>query len=137
MGMHITQAVDGHITVNFEHYAKGLECPLEENCGAAALKGDIFDASGQTEYKSMVTKLNTTSYQYRPNIVFDAKVMNLRVARKKLKLQIVETKMVFPYMGDLLGDLVMVGLGDAGVKSMPDRVTSVGRGECSLALPTG
>lgn len=42
-----------------------------------------------------------------------------------MKLKLASTKMMFPNLGRL-DDWIMVGLGDAGLKSMPDKVTSVG-----------
>ena len=47
------------------------------------------------------------------------------MATKKLvKLKTLETKIMYTAFG-LLEELVLIGHGDAGVKSMPDRLTSV------------
>ena len=55
-----------------------------------------------------------------------AKKKDLRVALKKLqKLQGIETSMFFPNLG-VEEDWTLVGYGDAGVKSLPDKLSSCG-----------
>ena len=50
-----------------------------------------------------------------------------------LKLKSETTSMTFPDIGNDLKDWVLVGHGDVGVKSMPDKVNSVG-GACGNAV---
>ena len=69
-------------------------------------------------------------------MVFEAKALSskfgkvtkkdLKIAMKKIqKLKSRKAKMVFPDLGNMK-DWVLVGHGDAGIKSMPDKITSVG-----------
>ena len=91
----------------------------------------------QTEFRSVIGKLTSLAHTSRPDICFDVKLMSsklgkatkkdLQTAMKKmLKLKTEVTSMKFPNLGKNLHDWLLVGFGDAGVKSMPDKITSVG-----------
>ena len=95
-----------------------------------------MDDEGQKEYRSVVAKLNCVGYQSRPDVCFEAKALSTKFGKatkgdlkeaqlRMVKLKLGSTKMVFPHLGGL-EDWIMVGLGDAGIKSMPDKATSVG-----------
>ena len=75
-------------------------------------------------------------YQSRPDVCFQAKCLSskfgkatrsdLKAALKKMqKLQGEPTKMCFPDLGSV-EEWTIVGYGDAGIRSMPDKLSSVG-----------
>ena len=97
---------------------------------------DILPADGQSTFRGCVAKISHISYQSRPDVCFEAKVLStkfgkatkgdLKSALKKMqKLQGVPTKMSFPDLGSIR-EWTFVGYGDAGLKSMPDKSSSVG-----------
>ena len=72
----------------------------------------------------------------RPDVCFEAKALSskfgkatkqdLKVAMKKIqKLKSQKTKIVYPNLGNI-SDWLLLGHRDAGIKSMPDKLTSVG-----------
>ena len=95
-----------------------------------------MDAVGETEFRSVVQKLVSVAHHSRPDVCFEVKALStqygkatkqdMKLAVKKiLKLKSETTTMVFPALGPV-EDWVIVDHGDAGVKSMPDKITSVG-----------
>ena len=97
---------------------------------------EVMDAEGQTEFCSVIGKLASVAYHSRPDVCFEVKALSTRYGKatkqdlklalkKMLKLKSETTRMVFPALGSV-EDWVLVAHGDAGVKSMPDKITSVG-----------
>ena len=97
---------------------------------------DSLTAEGQSIFRGAVAKILHISYQSRPDVCFEAKCLStkfgkatkgdLKAALKKMqKLQGVATRMVFPKMGSV-SEWTFVGYGDAGIKSMPDKLSSCG-----------
>ena len=134
VGLNMKQTNDG-IEVDQDHYVEALEVlDMKE---ANNLKVDeLLLTAGQSEFRSVVGKLSMIAYQSRPDLCFEIKVLStkfgkatkkdLKIAVKKmLKLKTGSTKMVFPDLGPL-EEWAIVGHGDAGIKSMPDKLTSVG-----------
>ena len=81
-------------------------------------------------------KLLNVNNKSRPDVCFEAKCLSmlfgkatkkdLRVALKKMqKLQGIKTTMFFPYLGPE-EEWTLMGYGDAGVKSLPDKLSSCG-----------
>ena len=112
-----------------------LDNPDMEVCDKNELN-EVMDQEGQTEFRSVVGKLAHIGQISRPDVVFEAKALSskygkatkkdLKVTVKKFqKLKSTKTKMKFPELGDMK-EWVLVGHGDAGIKSMPDKLTSVG-----------
>ena len=134
VGMNMRQTENG-ILIDQDHYIKGLELP-DMDVAQDLQVTDTLTAEGQTVFRGCVAKILHISYQSRPDICFEAKCLSskfgkatkgdLRTALKKMqKLQGVHTRMFFPRMG-ALSELTYVGYGDAGIRSMPDKLSSVG-----------
>ena len=96
-----------------------------------------LNPDGQTEFRSAVGKLAALAHTSRPDICFDVKTMASKLgkatkkdlqsaAKKIMKVKTAWTSMRFPNLSKNLQDWLLVGFGDAGVKSMPDKITSVG-----------
>ena len=104
-----------------------------ENLIAAPL---LAAAEGQKSFRGVVAKLNHLGFQSRPDLCFEAKAFStlfgkatkkdLKAAVKKAKLAKTQTtKMFFSNIGPM-EEWILVGLGDAGVKTLPDKIGSVG-----------
>lgn len=135
VGMNFTQTQDGSISVDQDHYLEALEGPDMSSVSRLTVN-EVMDDEGQREFRSAVAKMNSVGYQSRPDICFAAKSLSTQfgkatkgdlkaAARNIIKLKSTSTKMMFPSMGEL-NKWVIVGHGDAGIKSMPDKITSVG-----------
>ena len=124
------------ILVDQNHYVASLEEPrlddLEDlkNC-------DVLNDDGQTEFRSAVAKISTIAYTSRPDLCFEVKALStkygkatkseLRSVKRKIVLLKAEpgSQMKYPDMGNV-NEWVLIGFGDAGIKSMPDKMTSIG-----------
>ena len=133
VGMHMQQTKAG-IRIDQDHYVKSFECPDIDVKGLTL--ADVLDSEGQKEFRSQVARVLHVGYQSRPDVCFDAKVLSskygkatkedLKVLIKLMKkLQNSPTTMFFPNLGQI-ADWMLVGYGDAGIKSMPDKLSSVG-----------
>ena len=124
------------ICVDQNHYVNSLEEP-DMNHGKHLDAESKLDENGQTEFRSAVAKLSTIAYTSRPDLCFEVKAMSSKYGNatksdlRKVQRKIILVKadsdsvMIYPKM-DNIEDWVLVGYGDAGIKSMPDRMTSVG-----------
>ena len=82
-------------------------------------------------------KMSMIAYTSRPDLCFGVKSLStkygkatksdLRNIKKKIVLLKAEegSQMKYPNMGNI-NDWVLLGFGDAGIKSMPDKMTSIG-----------
>ena len=133
-GMNMTQNNDG-IVIDQDHYVRSLELPDMEIARGQKMN-DVLNAEGQTLFRGCVAKVLYVGYQSRPDVCFEAKCLSTKfgkatkgdlksVLKKIQKLQGVPTKMVFPDLGSA-DEWTLVGYGDAGVRSMPDKISSVG-----------
>ena len=106
---------------------------------------DVLCPDGQKIFRSHVARLLHVGYISRPDVCFEAKVLSskygkatkgdLKILLKKIqKLQGMRTTMFFPNLGPL-EEWIIVGYGDAGIKSMPDKISSVG-GQVILLVNT-
>ena len=143
VGMNMTQTHRG-ILVDQDHYVKGLELPNMDIAKDLNVN-DTLCAEGQTVFRGCVAKILHVGYQSRPDVCFSAKCLSskygkatksdLKSAFKKMqKLQGEHTKMFFPRLGSL-STLTFVGYGDAGIKSLPDKLSSCG-GQVMLLADT-
>lgn len=134
VGLNFDQYEEG-IKVNNDHYVEALELPDMDLVKNIKIE-DVMDMEGQTEFRSVVGKLASVAYHSRPDICFDVKSLSskfgkatkqdLKTAMKRMmKLKAETTLMVYPDLGSI-EDWVLVAHGDAGIKSMPDKITSVG-----------
>ena len=137
VGLHMKQSSSG-ISVDQDHYVNNLEEPTMN--GVKNLKvTDVLSETDQTEFRSAVAKLSTIAYTSRPDLCFEVKSLSskygkatksdLRSIHRKIVLLKADccTSLAYPKMGNI-DDWVLVGHGDAGIKSMPDKMTSVGGG---------
>ena len=134
IGMNMIQENDG-ILVDQDHYIQLLELPDLQSC--AGLKvDDVLDVDGQIEFRGWVAKVLYIRYQSRPDVCFDGKCLSSKfgaatkrdlksVYRIIQKLKGERTCMFFPNLG-CLDEWSIVGYSDAGIRNMPDRLSSVG-----------
>ena len=124
------------IMVDQNHYVANLEEPKLDDL--SNLKNcDVLNDDGQTEFRSAVAKMSTIAYTTRPDLCFEIKALStkygkatksdLRTVKRKIVLLKAEdgSQMKYPNMSNV-NDWVLVGFGDAGIKSMPDKMTSIG-----------
>ena len=142
VGMHMRQTSSG-IIIDQDHYVKSFELPDMQ--GAKGLLKDVLNEEGQKEFRSHVARVLHVGYQSRPDVCFEAKTLSSKYGKAtkgdlklliKLtkKLQCSPTHMCFPNLGQI-DEWMLVGYGDAGIKSMPDKLSSVG-GQVILLVNT-
>ena len=127
--------VDSGIIIDQDHYVKSLELPSMDVAQGQKIT-DVLNPEGQTVFRGCVAKVLHVGYQSRPDVCFEAKCLStkfgkatksdLKTALKKIqKLHGFPTRIFFPNLGPV-EKWCFVGYGDAGVRSMPDKVSSVG-----------
>ena len=133
-GLNMKQSNDA-IEVDQNHYIANLQEPDMDILGNIN-NNDVLNEVGQTEFRSSVAKLSTIAYTSRPDLCFEVKSLSSKYGKAKktdiraVKRKIVllkseeESEMRYPKMGEI-SDWVLVGFGDAGIKSMPDKMTSI------------
>ena len=134
VGSNIERNDDG-LMMDQDHYVRKLEqCDTDTAVGKKL--DDVLGEDDQGKFRSLAAKLAMLSIISRPDIAFESKLFtmkygkatkrDLRDANKKLKfVKNDTTRMVYPGLG-CLQDWIIVGLSDAAVNSMPDKVGSVG-----------
>ena len=134
VGMQVAQHALS-ITVNFDHYVENIEVPSLEVIDDITGE-DLLDEDSQSEFRSLVGKLGWLAKNARPDLGFDSLVMSTKVGKanandfkqvvklvKKLKAE--SSEMRFIDIGPV-EDWTIVGHGDAGYRSLPDKVSSCG-----------
>ena len=132
VGMHIKQNKEG-IMVDQDHYLEGLEIPKVDY---KEKDEETLSDEDQTKFRGLVGKLNHVSAHGRPDLCFETKSLSTKLGKatqkdlkdaiKKLhKAHDQTTTMVFPDLGNS-SDWVIIGHGDAGIRSLPDKTSSVG-----------
>ena len=135
VGINFRQLQDGSIQMDQDHYVEALEGPDMDTVANISMEETMGD-DGQKEFRSAVAKLNCVGYQSRPDVCFDAKSLSTKfgkatktdlraAARRIVKLKATSTKMMIPNLGNV-ENWVLVGHGDAGIKTLPDKMTSCG-----------
>ena len=123
------------ITVNLDHYVENIEFPRLD--AIDELQGDqLVDEDSQCDFRSMVGKLGWLAKNARPDLGFDSLMLSTKVGKatandfkqvvkivKKLKAE--PTDMKFQDLGSIV-DWRIDGHGDAGYRSLPDKVSSCG-----------
>ena len=143
VGMNMKRVSTG-IIIDQDHYVNNLELPDMEVARGQSMT-DILNPEGQTLFRGYVSRVLHVGYQSRPDVCFEAKCLSSKfgkatksdlksVLKKIQKLQGIPTRMFFPDLGPT-GEWVFVGYGDAGIKSMPDKVSSVGGQVILLSNP--
>ena len=135
VGLNMKQTESG-IMVDQRHYVLNMKEPDLSNLSHLQ-SSDILDDYGQTEFRSAVAKLATIAYTSRPDYCFEVKSLSCKYGKaKKSDLRAVARKIVllkaeepmqlkYPDMGNV-EDWILLRFGDAGIRSMTDKVTSVG-----------
>ena len=134
IGMNMVQNSNG-ISIDQDHYIKSLELP-ELNVANDSVGDELLDEEGQKEFRGSVAKLLYVGCQSRPDVCFEGKCLSSKFGkaskkdlksayRKMQKLKGEETCMFFPDLGETT-EWSLIGYSDAGIKSMPDKLTSVG-----------
>ena len=134
IGMNMVQENNG-IFVNQDHYIQSLELPDLSLVESMKVE-EVLDVSGQSEYRGWVAKLLYIGFQSRPDICFDSKCLSSKygsatkrdfkaVYKMIQKLKGERTCMSFPDLGEV-DEWSLVGYSDAGIRNMPDKISSVG-----------
>ena len=134
VGLNMIQKRNG-IFINQDHYIESLELP-DMQVAVNMKTDDILCPEGQAEFRGCVAKILYIGSQSRPDVCFEGKALStkfgkatkgdLKSALKKiLKLKGTETVMFFPDLGPV-EEWNLVAYYDAGVKSFPDKINSVG-----------
>ena len=132
VGLHVKQN-KGAIVVNQNHYLETIEIPEVDK--SRDLK-EILNEKNQEVFRGLVGKIGWLGGISRPDVAFDnvalssklgkANQEDLEYAVKVIKrLKVEDTKMSFPDLGEVK-DWVIEAYGDAGHKSMPDKLASCG-----------
>jgi hypothetical protein len=131
VGMHVKQGNDS-IVVNQDEYIASFELPTP----IPGEDGDVLDADGQSEYRSLLGRIGWLGSHSRPDLVFDHIAMSTQLGKatvgdfssalKTAKKMIANSSaMKFPKLGDV-SSWVIEAFGDAGHRSLPDGVSSCG-----------
>ena len=134
VGMNMIQKKNG-IVINQDHYVESLELP-DMQVAANMKSDDVLCPEGQAEFRGCVAKILYIGSQSRPDVCFEGKALStkfgkatkgdLRLAARKIqKLKGSETIMFFPDLG-AAEEWSLVAYCDAGIKSLPDKINSVG-----------
>ena len=132
VGLNVSQNHE-YIDVDQDHYVEALEIPdLKSLRLSEGSLSQIMDEEGQTDFRSTVPKILQIAYQSRPDVCFEAKALygkgtikDMKQAVKKIIKLKADTKVIrYPNMGNI-EDWVLLCHGDAGIKSMPDKMSSV------------
>ena len=134
VGMNMIQKKNG-ITINQDHYIESLEMP-DMQVAVDMKSDDILCPEGQAEFRGCVAKILYVGSHSRPDVCFEAKALStkfgkatkadLKSAMKKMmKLKGADTVMFFPDLGPV-EEWNLVAYCDAGIKSLPDKINSVG-----------
>ena len=134
VGMNMIQKGNG-ITINQDHYIESLELP-DMQVAVNLKSDDVLCPEGQAEFRGCVAKILYVGSQSRPDVSFEGKALStkfgkatkgdLKSAMKKmLKLKGAETVMFFPDLGPV-EDWSLIAYCDAGIRSLPDKINSVG-----------
>ena len=135
VGINIAQCEEGFMTDN-NHYVQALELPCMEVAKNLKME-ELLDHRGQTEFRSVIGKLTALAHTSRPDICFDVKILSSKfnkatkkdlqtACKRMIKVKSEETFIKYPDLGMDITEWILVGHGDCGLKSMPDKITSVG-----------
>ena len=139
VGMHIKQKEDA-IEIDQDHYLESLDIPKLDS---RIDDEEMLNFEGQSQFRGLVGKLNHVSSNGRPDLCFEAKSLSTKFGKAKqkdlksavkklLKVKSQTTKMIFPDLGEV-ANWIVIGHGDAGIRSLPDKLSSVGGSVVMLA----
>ena len=98
---------------------------------------ELLDHRGQTEFRSAIGKLTALAHTSRPDICFDVKILSSKfnkatkkdlqtACKRMIKVKSEETFIKDAYLVMDISEWILVGHGDCGLKSMPDKIIRVG-----------
>ena len=134
IGLHVSKKGDS-IIVNQDKYVADLEIPditeLKNLLGEEVLPEEY-----QKIFREIVGKIGWMTNTSRPDLCYEKVILNTKVGKAtvndiKTAIKIVRklkngpTEMKFPDLGDI-AQWTLQGYGDAGYKSLPDKVSSCG-----------
>ena len=139
VGMHIKQKEEA-IEIDQDHYLQSLDIPKLDS---RIDDEEMLNFEGQSHFRGLVGKLNHVSSNGRPDLCFEAKSLSTKFGKAKqkdlksavkklLKVKSQTTKMIFPDLGEV-ANWIVIGHGDAGIRSLPDKLSSVGGSVVMLA----
>ena len=135
VGMHVVQEKDS-IVVDQDQYVQSLEVPELYDCKNETGLDSMLSDVDQTEYRAILGKIGWIAHTSRPDLSYDCLLLSTKTGRASMrdmkqaiklmkKLKSGSTKMCFPDLGPI-EEWTLVGYGDAGFKSLPDKVSSCG-----------
>ena len=130
IGMHVRQ-VDKSIVCDQDVYVENMEIPYIDSGKAL---DELLDEDGQCDFRSAVGRIGWVSSSSRPDLAFNhlllstligqATVRDMKLAVKTVKqIKCDNTVMKFVPLGPV-DEWVLEGYGDAGHKSLPDKLSS-------------
>ena len=132
VGMQIKQTSEA-IWVDQNHYLETIDVPDVET---TEKNDDLMDNESQEEYRGIVGKIGWLGGLSRPDLAFDNVMLSSKLGKatngdmqaavkivRKMKMH--NTVMKFPNLGDIK-DWSIDGFGDAGHRSLPDKISSCG-----------
>ena len=134
VGMNIDETGNG-IIINQDHYVENMTKP-NLNEISSMKKDDLLPGKFQTEFRSIVSKLNMLSMTSRPDITFDVKMLTTTYGKAKkmdimkaskliMKVKRMTTKRTIPNMGEVK-DWVIVAFSDAATKKIDNAFSVAG-----------
>ena len=134
IGLHVSKKGDA-IAVNQDKYLATLEVP--DISELRHLQGeDILSEEFLKIFRETIGKIGWMTSTSRPDLVYEKVILNTKVGKASVndlkaatkiirKLKNGPTDMTFPNLGDV-SEWTLQGYGDAGFKSIPDKVSSCG-----------
>ena len=131
VGMNIRQIKDA-IVVDQDHYIRAMEFPDHDEQGGSKL----LDSDRQSEYRSLLGRIGWLSSHTRPDLIFDHICFSTKLGKATAddyvdvikvgkKMVASSSQIKFPALGDI-SKWVVEAYGDAGIRTLPDNVSSCG-----------
>ena len=135
IGMQVSQTNDS-IVINQDHYIDTLEVPDFDYTMQELRANDLVGDDSQDEFRAMVGRIGWLASNSRPDLCFDSVALSTKVGKATLvdfrqaikimkKAKIEPTEMKFVNLGPV-DEWTIEGHGDAGYRSLPDKVSSCG-----------
>ena len=135
VGLHVRQENE-YIVTDQERFVETIEIPNLEDYSGRYNAHDLLNDDDQRDYRGMVGKIGWLSQTSRPDLAFDNLVLSTKLGNatfddlkqgikimKKMKCD--GTEMKFVDLGHPQ-EWSLEGYGDAGYKSLPDKISSSG-----------
>ena len=134
VGLHVKQNTDSIVT-DQDQYTDSLDVPIISGYEDSE-EDDLLTDNDQAEFRSVVGKVGWVANTSRPDLAYDHLVLSTKLGNATLrdmkhaiktmkKLKLDGTSMKFPNLGPE-EQWSLVAHGDAGYKSLPDKLSSCG-----------